>query len=143
MVSFLSQVNAIEENANIAEKSSKITLSARSLSSGDEDTMTVTLPIVENMTKEMVSTVGKTEGVQDEIIEIPVLIRKNGGILRLNYSASIMGPLVSGIKFLSEYPYGCIEQQLTAIMPHIYLKKLSESMGKTYDLKNILVKKYA
>lgn len=142
-VLFISHVNSIEWASNSIEKSSKITLSARSLSSNDEDTMTVTLPIVENMTKEMVSTVGKTEGAQDETIEIPALIRKNGGILRLNYSASIIGPLVSGIKFLAEYPYGCVEQQLAAIMPHIYLKKLTESMGKTYDLKKIMVKKYA
>ena len=48
--------------------------------------------------------------------------------------------VLDGLKFLEQFPYGCLEQQFSALMPHLYLKQLYEAVGEAYDLHTPLTK---
>lgn len=121
---------------------SKITLKAIAKVSGELDEVENTLPIVITGTKEMVATVGKTGNSADEKIKLSADIRKNGGSVTVNYAASLLPNILSGIEYLKSFPYGCSEQRTSAIMPTVYLKQLYDSVKVPFDLKTKMVKEY-
>jgi len=47
--------------------------------------------------------------------------------LTINFSQTILSNITSGIDFLANFPYGCIEQKQSAILPNVYIKKLYTS----------------
>lgn len=120
----------------------KITLKAVAKDSGELDEVENTLPIVATSTKETVATVGKTANSADEKIKLSADIRKNGGSLTVNYAASLLPNIISGIEYLKSFPYGCSEQRTSAIMPTVYLKELYDSVKVPFDLKTKMVKEY-
>lgn len=120
----------------------KITLKAIAKDSKEVDEVENTLPINMTSTKEMVATVGKTTGSADEKIKLSADIRKNGGSVTVNYAASLLPNILSGIEYLKSFPYGCSEQRTSAIMPTVYLKQLYDSVKVPFDLKTKMVKEY-
>lgn len=122
--------------------SAKIAIKATAKDSGEIDEVENTLPIVATSTRETVATVGKTQNSADEKISLGADIRKNGGSLRVNYAASLLPNILSGIDYLKTFPYGCSEQLTSAIMPTVYLKQLYDSVKVPFDLKTQTVKEY-
>ena len=121
---------------------SKIILKAVAKDSKEVDEVENTLPISMTSTKEMVATVGKTTNSADEKIKLSADIRKNGGSLTVNYAASLLPNILSGIEYLKSFPYGCSEQRTSAIMPTVYMKELYDSVKVPFDLKTKMVKEY-
>jgi hypothetical protein len=120
----------------------KITLKAIAKDSKEVDEVENTLPINMTSTKEMVATVGKTTNSADEKIKLSADIRKNGGSLTVNYAASLLPNILSGMEYLKSFPYGCSEQRTSAIMPTVYMKELYDSVKVPFDLKTKMVKEY-
>lgn len=100
------------------------------------------IPIYDTSTIETVSTVGKTSNFSfDEKIDTSN-IDTNTLKLSINYGATLLSYLLDGMEYVASFPYGCSEQITSALMPHIYLKKLYESAWVPYDLKTKTIKKY-
>ncbi len=135
-------VDGIEKIRLTPSQASKITITAVSRVTEDQDSVELTIPIIETSTREIVATSGRADPVWDEIIELSGALRNNGGSLDIHYAATLLPGLLSGLDFLRAYPYGCIEQKLATIMPQIYLKELYDTIGLPYDLNKIMVKKY-
>lgn len=124
-----------------ASPNSQITIKAVA-SNGDLDEVELTLPIVDTMTTETTATVGRTNSSADEHLTVSEAARKAGGTLRLGYAATLLPSLTSGLDFLARFPYGCSEQQTSAIMGTVYLKSLYNSIKLPYDLKEKKIKEY-
>lgn len=120
----------------------KITIKAISRETGELDEVENILPITDTATTETVATVGKTDTSADEKLSIPESVRANGGSLTLTYAATLLPNLLSGMRYLEHFPYGCIEQQLASVMPTVYLKELYDSAKLPFDLKTRMVKDY-
>ncbi len=98
--------------------------------------------IKETSTKENISTTGKTkEKSFKEIINLSNLKNKNW-TLQINYSKTIFWQLTTWIDYLNNFPYGCSEQQTSAIMPNIFIKKLYNSAQIDFDFKTKMVKRW-
>ena len=108
----------------------------------DQDAIELTIPIIETTTREMIATSGRADPKAEELIALSSAIRANGGSLTISYAATLLPGLLSGLDFLSNYPYGCIEQKLATIMPQVYLKALYDSIGMPYALDQKFVKMY-
>ncbi len=89
-VPFDLRVASIDQLQNISPQASKITIHAVSRATGDEDTLEMTLPIIETTTREIVSTSGRADPIQDEKIALQSAIRKNGGLLSIHYAATLL-----------------------------------------------------
>ena len=89
-VPFDLSIASIEELRDLSPQASKITIHAVSRATGDEDTLEMTLPIIETTTREMVSTAGRADPKQDEKIELQSTIRKNRGLLTIHYAATLL-----------------------------------------------------
>jgi uncharacterized protein YfaS (alpha-2-macroglobulin family) len=61
------------------------------------------------------------------------------GELAITQGATLFVGLLDGLRFLEQFPYGCLEQQFSALMPHIYLKELYYAVGEEYNLKQSMI----
>lgn len=78
MVPFELVVDSIEKVRNLSTWASKITIKAVSRTTGDQDTIEMTIPIIETTTSETVATSGRADPKAAELIELERAIRENG-----------------------------------------------------------------
>ncbi len=121
---------------------SHISIRAVAQTSGDLDEIEQILPITLSRTPETVATTGRVETSRDEKILLSDTIRSAGGRVDISWSASPMPTLLSGIEFLTHFPYGCSEQRTSAIMPAVYAKSLYTSIDLPYDLREKKIQRY-
>lgn len=140
-IPFKVTVNSLGASSN-EPAAAKITFKATAKESNEVDEVENTLPIVKTTTTETVATAGKTTDSADERIKLSESIRKNGGSVTVNYAASLLPNILSGMEYLKTFPYGCSEQRTSAIMPTIYLKQLYDSVKVPFDLKTKTVREY-
>ena len=139
-VYFTLKIDDIGINVDKNNLLSEINIKAKSLNTNDEDRIQKFVQIKETSTPEFVATVWKTSDVSyDEKIQIWDVL-SNAGVLKINYWASLFTSLLDWIDYLQNYPYGCLEQKISSIMPNIYIKKLYNSAWKEFDLKKKMIK---
>lgn len=110
--------------------------------SGLKDALEIRLPIYANVSREVVTTAGKTSDVSvEEKIDLSK-IKDTAGTLTVSFAPTLVPNLLSGIDFLQNYPYGCAEQQTSAIMPNVYIKHLYQAWKQPFDLNTKMVKVY-
>lgn len=134
-VSFPVTVNDVPSGA--ASSALKIAIAAKS--GNKTDAVEKTVPAYRSETWETVATVGSTKDASfDERLNL-------GGIdssraeLSIRYSASLFGNATDGLEHLLSYPYGCVEQKTSAIVPHVVSKRLADALGSPFDIDKVTV----
>lgn len=98
------------------------------------DVIEKTLPVFRSETWETVATVGATKDASfDERLNLTGVDPERGELV-VRYGASLFANATDGLAHLLSYPYGCVEQKTSAILPHVLLKKLSDALGTPFDL---------
>ncbi|MFB0964346.1 MAG: alpha-2-macroglobulin family protein, partial [Patescibacteria group bacterium] len=102
---------------------------------GDKsDSVEKTVPVFRSETWETVSTMGSTKDASyDEKLNLAGIDPDRGELL-VRYSASLFGNAAEGLDYLVRYPYGCVEQRTSAVMPSVILKRLADAVGSPFDL---------
>lgn len=119
---------------------SKITVTATI--GAKSDSIEKTVPVYRSETWETVATVGSTKDASyDEKLNLTGIDPTRGELL-VRYSASLFGNAADGLQYLLRYPYGCIEQKTSAILPHVVLKRLSDAIGSEFNLDKVTVPYY-
>ena len=104
------------------------------------DEIEKSIPLKSSSVSETVAFMGKTNDVSvDDHINLTGLTSKRGEVT-VRYGATLMTNLLSGMDYLSTFPYGCSEQIISAVLPDILLKKLSISALQPHDLTKKMVK---
>lgn len=62
--------------------------------------------------------------------------------LSLRLSPSLLGNVLDSSEFLLQYPYGCLEQRFSAMMPQVFLQQLYTALGDPFDLKTRFVDRW-
>ena len=107
--------------------------SAGSLSDAVEQTIPIQLPVE----LEAVALAGDLEGTASpdakprpgERLVTPKGVRPEIGGLELQLSATALGGLSEGMQQLVDYPYGCIEQMSSRLVPFVALREVSRVFG--------------
>lgn len=116
---------------------SKVEMVATTSDANIRDEIQLYIPVVQNVTKETVTTVGNISGGKAiEQLDIPQNLQ---GYLSLTYSKSLFGSLLQWLSWSSESAYACLEQRFSSFMAHIYIKDLflSVKKGDAYDFDKI------
>jgi hypothetical protein len=66
-----------------------------------------------------------------ETITLPADINAAASSLRLDLAPSLAATLLSALDFLTNYPYGCVEQTMSSFLPNILLAKAVKDLGLT------------
>lgn len=85
---------------------------------GDQtDAVKFKLPVMLPVATETVASNGHTTASQTVELVVPQGMVAGTGVLRVNLAATAVVGLDSAIAYLLEYPYGCLEQQMSRVLP--------------------------
>ena len=92
------------------------------------------LPVKAAILTEAVATTGSSEdNSREEKLSIPATADPNTGYLEVNNSSTAMINLQGGLEYLVDYPYGCLEQKLSRVLPLI----TAEELINAFDLSGL------
>ena len=113
---------------------------------GDTDGLHISFPLKLPRPTETVALHGETTESAEEKIRIPVEVYPEESKIAFLASASALSGLEGSVDFLTHYPYLCLEQRLSSILPYIVAKdilsdfklsKLSSTDMKGHVQKNL------
>lgn len=102
-----------------AETTGTATFSFTARMGGDEDRLRLTVPVRLPPFVEAVATFSSTPDSALEALVVPGNIYEKLGNLEILLSSSVLAGMKRGIEHLLDYPYGCLEQRLSRILPLI------------------------
>uniref|UniRef100_A0A7V3RHS4 Alpha-2-macroglobulin n=1 Tax=candidate division WOR-3 bacterium TaxID=2052148 RepID=A0A7V3RHS4_UNCW3 len=103
----------------IAEKTGSAVFKFNAWMGEEKDALKLIIPVKSPPFTEAVATFGSTTDSVLEGIIVPDNIYENTGGLEILLSSSILAGMKRGIEHLLDYPYGCLEQRLSRILPLI------------------------
>ncbi len=112
-----------------AEKPGEAVLRFTVTGGGESDGVEQRIPVVLPVSREAVAVHGDTRGVRQEAMTPPAGVRPDVGGLELSLSSTAMAGLQEGMRQLVDYPYGCLEQLSSRLVPFTALRELSDKFG--------------
>lgn len=98
-----------------------------------DDAVQMTLAVQDLPPTETTVAVGETEKESLEKLNIPSSgIRPDSGGLSISLASTALAQLDEGAQYLVKYPYGCLEQTASLLLPLMELQELSKAF--TFDL---------
>ena len=89
--------------------------------------------IENNFSREVVATTWKMEKYK-KTEKIILDENLNNWILKINYWATLISNVLDWVNFLEKFPYWCFEQQISALMPNIFIKNLYTWAWEEFNL---------
>ncbi len=86
---------------------------------GNRDALKTTIPIQTPYIKEVLALVGSTESRVSETVRIPKNVYANLGELTVQASSTALAGLREAARYVFEYPFGCLEQKASGVLPYI------------------------
>ncbi|MEO0123123.1 MAG: Ig-like domain-containing protein [candidate division WOR-3 bacterium] len=103
----------------IAEKTGNAVFKFNASMGNEKDALKLSIPIKSPPFIEAVATFSSTTDSALEGIIVPDNIYEDTGGLEILLSSSVLAGMKRGIEHLLDYPYGCLEQRLSRILPLI------------------------
>jgi len=116
----------------VAPGSARVRFSVKALEGGASDEVEIVVPVTRPNSPEVVATYGVTQATATEALRPPAAgtyIEGEGG-LSVSLASSALAGLADNAKDLIDYPYGCLEQQSSRLMPLVALRALLDTHGK-------------
>ena len=73
---------------------------------------------------------------EKETVRIPSWAKEGRGDLTITLDTSRLGPLGSSVRYLFDYPYGCLEQQASKVLPLILFAPYIDAFGMDSKVSN-------
>lgn len=89
------------------------------------DGIKTAIPTIFETPRNVVATSGSTTDSNRFLIKLPEPVTIDSGNLEMSLSTTRMQNLREGVQYLFDYPYGCLEQQSSKIMPLLMLGDLA------------------
>ena len=128
------------------EKPGEAQFAFRALMGKDTDGLEISIPLQLPRPTETVALYGETTDSAEEKIRLPEDVYPEESRIAFSASASALSGLEGSVDFLTHYPYLCLEQRLSSILPYIVardvlsdfnLSRLSKAEMKEHVRKNL------
>lgn len=128
------------------EKTGRAEFEFRARMGEDTDGLQISIPLTLPRPTETVAIYDETDESAEEKIRIPEKAYPDESRLDFSASASALSGLKGSVDFLTDYPYLCLEQRLSSILPYVVAKdvlsdfklsRLSQDEMKDYVRKNL------
>lgn len=113
----------------IADHSGTATFRFKAVKGSDSDGVQETIPVELPVAIEAVATYGDTKDERVEGVTPPKDVYPDIGGLTVTMASTSFGNFDQGFQQLIEYPYGCLEQQSSRLVPFIALREISGQFG--------------
>jgi len=94
---------------------------------GNRDAMKTEIPIQTPYIKETLALVGSTESSVSETVRIPKTVYANLGDVTVQAASTALVGLREAVRYVFEYPFGCLEQKTSGVLPYIVAADLIPS----------------
>lgn len=106
------------------EGNASVNIQVRGTDGKELDAVTNTFPVTAYSIPETVATSGEIKGTARETIYLPADVDKTRGSLDVTLSPSLGLDGLSAIRSLLDYPYFCVEQITSKLLPSIYVHRV-------------------
>ena len=106
------------------EKPGKAVLSFRAQMGEERDGLEITLPLLVPRPFETVALFGEIEEEIEEKVTIPADILAPESKIEVQAASSALCGLKESLDYLTDYPYLCLEQRLSSVLPYIVASKM-------------------
>lgn len=115
----------------VAKKSGTAILTFSALGKGSSDSIACALPIKvgETLLETVSSFAASQDMIYNEEISLPDSVVPDVGSLSLTLSSSLFENLKAPMNFLTSYPYECLEQRVSRVIPMLSSKELAVYCG--------------
>jgi len=107
-----------------AARPGKANLSFRARMGNDSDGLDISIPVELPRPRETVATFDQASEPRQESLSIPEAIDPAESKLEVQAAASALTGLQGSLEYLSDYPYLCLEQRVSGILPFIVAAKV-------------------
>jgi len=94
---------------------------------GNRDALKMTIPVQTPYIKEVLALVGSTESNISETVRIPKSVYANLGDVTVQAASTALVGLREAMRYVFEYPYGCLEQKVSGVLPYVIAGELISS----------------
>ncbi|MBI5945474.1 MAG: Ig-like domain-containing protein [Chloroflexi bacterium] len=108
-------------------KPTEVTITAKN-AAGILDIIRVPLPLQPSTIKDVQNQSGQFSGTLTLALPLPNVERETSEV-RLTLNRSMSGTLLSGLEYLTGYPYGCVEQTMSKALPNAVVGRVAEKLG--------------
>jgi len=112
-----------------AEKQGEVALEFKSRMGKETDALRLRISVVQPPLFEAVATFSSTEDSSVEALVVPSEIHESMGGFDVALSSTVLAGMERGVEFLWDYPYLCLEQQMSKILPLIVGEELINQFG--------------
>lgn len=113
-----------------ADKIGTATVNATAVSGSDKDGLRWTFPVSALRPRETVATFSSTaDGKKAEAIAPPENVVANMGDVEFTASSTALVGLSGGLSYLFTYPYGCLEQRASSVLPMLLAHEIIDAFG--------------
>lgn len=114
-----------------ADEERDATFTFRGLMEGETDGLEVTLPVLLHRLPLTTALFGSTtDAVHQEWVDVPEDAEPGWGNLKVSMSSTVFTDIKGSLEYVFGYPYACLEQQISRILPII----LAEDLITAFDL---------
>lgn len=82
------------------------------------------------------ATDGEHKSTENELIAFPSWAKEGRGDLEITLDTTRLGPLGSAVRYLFDYPYGCLEQQASKVLPLLLFAPYIDAFGMDCQVSN-------
>lgn len=112
-----------------AIRAGSATFTCKALMGAETDGLTVSIPVRIAPRKETVADVHAVQASTELQLVVPRNSLAGLGTVEFTAASSALAGLENSVEYLFTYPYGCIEQKCSAILPIIFGKDMVEAFG--------------
>ncbi len=113
----------------LAETEGRARLAVRAKMGPDSDGLEMGFPVQTTRGTETVATFGEATGPVEEKINLPDTLHPDSTKLEVSAAASALTGLKGSLDYLTTYPYLCLEQKVSSILPYLVAPRLIEDFG--------------
>ncbi|HSM93178.1 MAG TPA: MG2 domain-containing protein [Anaeromyxobacteraceae bacterium] len=114
----------------VAERAGEAVLRFRVKGGSEQDGVEQRLPVTLPVSFEATALQGETAGAATEKLILPKGVRTDVGGVEVTLASTALGGFAEGMTQLVDYPYGCLEQLASRLVPFVALRELA-SLGIT------------
>ncbi|MCD6520759.1 MAG: alpha-2-macroglobulin, partial [Anaerolineae bacterium] len=94
------------------------------------DVVVLRIPVYHPSTPEVVGTAGEVEKEIVELVRLPQEIDTSLGELTVQLEPSLAAVLQGSLRYLRDYPYGCVEQTVSRFLPDLAVARVLRQHGQ-------------
>lgn len=100
---------------------------------GERDALQVSLPLHLPVAMEAVALSGETTDQSLEALTLPTDVRDDVGGLEVRFASTALAGFEEGMQQLVDYPYGCLEQEASRLVPFLAVRELMGRFGLPWE----------